>query len=392
MTHFPKRLLYVGFNRTYVNRTFAVLIRALQANHEIDFFGPGYQPEHTVAQGPQYWLDQHGPYDLLLFEHYTIMHDYLAKQRRPFGGDVTYFPHCAYGQYAPTLARFIDDFAGAKCFIVNWDVYGIEEKRTEHLERIGAFIADGSLAHETIAERAARLGANDEEAAVPGKGFWYGGGTDHWVNFVRRNRARVLAVPHAIGMEQFSFTPLASRENGFSVPGTNYAERESVYRFLSTRQRLQKLQTKIEDRLYSHTHSSLSSKRLLAIHHRYDAEIASSKIAYTSGSMYRTPVRKYFEIPALGAMPIGQVVEGFDELGFKDHHNFIIAETPKDVRRVLADYKEDEAQRIASNARKLILDQHSEPARARQLAESFQKIFDGSFKGSYWKEGGYRHY
>ena len=391
MTQPPKRLLYVGFNRTYVNRTFAVLIRALQANHEIDFFGPGYQPENILAQGPQHWLDRHGPYDLLLFDHYTIIHDHLAKQRKPFCGDVTYFPHSEYAKYAPTLARFIDNFDGAKCFIVNWDSYGIGVNRTEHLERIGAFIADGSQARESISERAERLGA-DYSVALPSKGFWYGGGTDHWVNFIKRNRERVLEVPHAIGMEQFSYTPLAFRENRFSVPGTNYAERECVYTFLTLRQRLQKLQTKIEDRFYLRTHSSLSSRRLLAIHHRYDAEIESSKIAYTSGSMYRSPVRKYFEIPALGAMPIGQVMEGFDELGFKDHHNFIIAESPEDVRRVLADYNEDEAQCIASNSRKLILDQHSEPARARQLAESIKKILDGTFKGSYWYDGIYNHY
>ena len=391
MTQTRKRLLYVGFNRSYVNRTFAVLIRALQALHDIDFFGPGYQPEHTLELGPQRWLDKHDPYDLLLFDHYTIMHDNLVQRRKPFGGDVTYFPHRAYAQYAPVFARFIDDYPGAKCFIVNWDVYGIEEKRTEHLERIGAFIADGSQARETIRERMERLGSYDEGAVI-GKGFWYGGGTDHWVNFIRRNRARVLEVPHAIGMEQFSYTPLECRRHGFAVPGTNYAEREGVYAFLTLGQRLKKLQTKVEDRLYSHTHPSLSSKRLLAIHHRYDLEISASKVVYTSGSMYRTPVRKYFEIPALGAMPIGQVMEGFAELGFKDNYNFIVAETPEDVRQVLANYKEDEAQRIASNARKLVLDQHSEQARAKQLTTSIEKICNDSFQGSYWKDGHYRHY
>jgi hypothetical protein len=385
-----KRLLYVGFNRAYVNRTFAVLIRALQANHEIDFFGPGYQPEHILVQGPQRWLDQHGPYELLLFDHYTIMHDHLTKQRRPFGADVTYFPHHAYYQYAPTLALFIDDFTGAKCFIVNWDVYGLEAKRTEHLERMGAFIADGSQARETIAERQERFGAYVKKG-VSSKGFWLGEGTDHWVNFINSNRQRVLEVPHAIGMDQFSYKPIASRENSFSVPGTNYAERENVYRFLTVHQRLQKLRTKIEDRLYTQTYSSLSSKRLLAIHHRYDAEIDNTKIVYTSGSIYRSPVRKYFEIPALGAMPVGQVMEGFDNLGFRNDFNFIIAETPEEVRRVLSEYKEDEAQRIATNARRLILEQHSEPARARQLTESIKKIVDGSFRGSYWHDGTYCH-
>jgi hypothetical protein len=362
----------------------------LQANHDVDFFGPGYQAEEIVSLGPSRWLDQHGPYDMLLFDHYTIMHDHLARQQRPFGGDVTYFSHRAYVQSAPVLTKFIDDYPGPKCFIVNWDVYGIEERRTEHLERIGAFVADVSQARQTIAERAEQYGGK-VETEVGRKGFWFGRATDHWVNFIKRNRARVLEVPHAIGLEQFVFTPMETRTNLFSVPGTNYSERESLYSFLSTSQRLRKLRIKVEDRICSRIHSSLSEKRLLAIHHRYDAEIANSKVAYTSGSVFRCPVRKYFEIPALGALSIGQIVEGFAELGFKDRHNFLIAETPADVANVIVDYNEDEAQQIADRARQLVLERHSEPARARQLANSFHRIFSGTFKGSYWENGNYLH-
>lgn len=385
------KMLYVGFNRTYVNRTFSVLIRALQANHTIDFFGPGYQPEKTLEEGPQYWLDKHGPYDLLLFDHYTIMYDNLVKLRRPFGGDVIYFTYDSYGRYAPSLAKFIENYSAAKCFIVNWDVYGIAEKRTDHLEQIGAFIADGSLARQTIAERRDNFITNNDKESSS-KGFWYGGATDHWVNFLKRNRHRVIEMPHAIGTEQFSYTPISSRKYILSVPGTNYSERQNVYRFLSSRQIIQKLKTKFEDKFYSKIYSSLSTKRLLAIHLRYDTELATSKMAYTSGSLFRTPVRKYFEIPAMGAMPIGQVVEGFDSLGFVNNHNFVIAETSENVNDVLADYKDDEIQRIASNARELILNKHSEFARARQFAESINKIFLGEFKGSYWNAGEYHHY
>ena len=108
--------------------------------------------------------------------------------------------------------------------------------------------------------------------------------------------------------------------------------------------------------------------------------------------MYRVPVRKYFEIPALGAMPVGQMMEGFEEIGFKCNENFILAETPEAVRQILADYDETHAQTIASNARNLIIAQHSEPARASQLADSFERILNGSFEGSYWSNGIYCHH
>ncbi|HUP79989.1 MAG TPA: hypothetical protein VM260_15660, partial [Pirellula sp.] len=86
-----KRLLYVGFNRSYVNRTFAVLIRAIQADHDLDFYGPGFQKMQTLEHGIDRWIEKQGQYDLVLFDHYTIMQDEISKRKNPFMGDVIYF-------------------------------------------------------------------------------------------------------------------------------------------------------------------------------------------------------------------------------------------------------------------------------------------------------------
>jgi hypothetical protein len=390
MTAARKRLLYVGFNRAYVNRTYGVLVRALQYHHDIEFFGPGYQPTSFVQRGVESWVEEKGPYDLVLFDHYTIMHERIAKLARPFGGDVIHFTRDDYVRQAPRMAKFINEYSGIKLFLVNWDVYGIGQEWTDYLERIGTYVADIALTRMTIEERAAEFGT--DQAGAEQRGFWYGGGTDHWVHFLRRNRHKVLEIPHAIGMEQFCFTPLESRPKRFAVPGTNYREREQVYDILSKRQRISKLVQKVEDRVVSYFQPSLSPQRLVRIHQRYDLEISASQTAFTSGSRFRTPVRKYFEIPALGAMPLGQRMEGFRDLGFQDGENFVIAETPEDVRRTLARFDVIEAQRIAENARSLVLEQHSEAARALQLAKSIKEILGGTFKGSYWTNGGYLHY
>lgn len=391
MTEQPlKRLLFVGFNRSYANRTFLVLIRALQQYYHIDFFGPGYQSDQDLENGPSSWAERHGPYDMLLFDHYSIMQDAIRVRKKPFAGDVLHFPVFQYFQYAESLANFIEGYTGKKLFLVNWDVYGISKERTEHLERIEAYIADCTQSRLTIEERQDAYGGGENEE-LNGKGFWDGAATDHWVHFVRRNRHKVLEVPHAIGLEQFAYTPLERRRWKFTVPGTSYHERKVLYRLLEPTQRAQRFWNKISDRCYSETHISFTSRRLQHIFLRYDSEIANSKLAFTSGSKYRTPVRKYFEIPALGTVPIGQIMEGFQELGFRDGENFIVAESPDAVRGIVADFPTEVAQDLATAARELILRQHSQYARANQLRLSFELIDNNSFAGSYWSNGEYLH-
>jgi len=385
------RLLYVGFNRTYVNRTFSVLMRSAHAHHDIDYFGPGYKSEEVVAAGLERWIDSNGPYDLVLFDHYLIMHDQISQRKKPFASDLLHFPIQAFSRFAPTLKEFVTRYRGKKCFIANLDVYGIKESETAELEHMDAFIIDSSMWSRTIQEKQETFGDTIEDE-VSRAGFIAGRSTDSWVAFLKRNRTRIIQLPHAIGMDQFSFAPLETRKNVLCIPGTSYSERAKLYHLLSHSQRLRRLAYKVQDRISATLTSSLSSKRLLNTHYRYDTEIASSKLAFTSGSIFRSPVRKYFEIPALGALPIGQVVEGFEELGFTDGENFIIAESAVEIKSILSSFSDSSYQSIATAAQQLILRAHSEPARAQQLAMSIRRILTGRFKGSFWHKGCYLHF
>lgn len=383
------RLLFVGFNREYVNRTLSILLRAVRAHHTLDMFGPGFQQHDVVARGPERWLEAHGPYDLVLFESYVFEHDAVAVRERPFAGDCLRMRRQDFFTQGPALQAFVLRYSGAKVFISNWDVYSVSQDRVRQLDESGAYICDGSMSRFTIEEKQQMFGGLH---AVGGesRGFVGGRGTDNWLNFLRARRQRLLEVPHCIGLEQTSFTPLISRPVQFAVPGTSYRERKDVYGLLTLRQRGQQVIDRVAAKLHG-LRDTLSPSRIRQLHAQYDDGIARSRLAFTSGSVYRSAVRKYFEIPALGAVPVGQVVEGFDDLGFKNGHNFVVAETPGDVRRVIFELKDDDAQVIASRARQFVIDTHSEPARARQLAESFARISNGTFRGSYWSNGSYEH-
>lgn len=384
------RVLFVGFNRQYVNRTFSVLLRSVQAHHELDFFGPGFQDDQAMAGGPDKWIETKGPYDLVLFESYTLEHDAITERPNPFAGDCLNMSRSDFITYGPALREFVRRYAGPKVFVANWDVYAITARRVEELAESGAYVCDGSFSKLSLEEKEDAFRTKLRRTPVS-KGFIGGTPTDHWVDFIKASRNLVLEVPHTIGLEQTSYTPVRSRPTRFVVPGTNYAERTSVYRFLTGAQRFYHLSERIRDRAYARTHAHLTPAKLRELHSRYDAIIAQSCMAYASGSAYRSPVRKYFEIPALGAAAIGQVVEGFAELGFVNGRNFLVAETPKAVEEMLRGHALDEIQGIASRARQLIIKRHSEPARGEQLKQSFERICAKNFNGSLWKDGEYHH-
>lgn len=385
------RVLFVGFNRQYVNRSLAVLLRAVQANHVLELFGPGFRDREELQAGPERWVETHGPYDVVLFDSYVFEHDAVARRARPFLGDCLNLRPDEFFTFGPILQSFVQRYSGTKVFIANWDFYAISEERVRQLDESGAFVCDCSMSGLTISEKENAFGI-----ALTNKvwsvGFIGGYGTDHWLNFRNARQHRFLDIPHSIGLEQTCYVPLGNRPQRFTVPGASYQERVTMYRFLTPTQRLLQLHEKLGLKLYFLRHDSLTPKKLRQIQAEYDSSLSHSRLAYVSGGPYRLPVRKYFEIPALGAVPVGQVVEGFAELGFVDGHNFIVAETTDDVSRVITDYSHAEAQVVASRARQLIIEKHSEPARARQLKDSFERIIGGRFRGSYWQAGEYRHH
>ena len=58
----------------------------------------------------------------------------------------------------------------------------------------------------------------------------------------------------------------------------------------------------------------------------------------------------------------------------------------------MASYSLKQAQKIAEKAQELILGQHTVLYRNKQIRETFDKIFSGSFEGSFWQQGKYSHF
>ena len=78
-------------------------------------------------------------------------------------------------------------------------------------------------------------------------------------------------------------------------------------------------------------------------------------------------------------MPIGWKCNGFENLGFKDGENFIVAENKETLSKYLSGLQDTKLSQIARNAQKLVFEKHSDYARISQLSESLKLIIDNSF-------------
>ena len=102
------------------------------------------------------------------------------------------------------------------------------------------------------------------------------------------------------------------------------------------------------------------------------------------------PIRKFFEIPASGAVLVCTPFSGFRDAGFIDKENAIICE-PEDIMEVHRWLEADSsrAQRIADAGRAMVIKNHSVKAWAEQFSKIFESVLDGTFAGGRWGEGSF---
>jgi hypothetical protein len=322
-----------------------------------------------------------------MFDSYVLEWENVAGRAKPFALEHVEFPVNALSRWGEQLRRFCLTFAGIRIFFANWDYYSVSERAVEPLAARGCYVVDASMAKHTTRERAEIFGRRHGWRANDVK-LWQGG-TDTWLCFINDQRARVLSLPHCVGVDQYSLRSTERRTTRFLAPGANYGERRAVYGFTDLHRRAGMVADRIADKLYAWSHESLSERRLREIRSRYDDAVSNSQCAFVSGGPHSTPVRKYFEIPALGAAPVGHRCEGFDELGFLDGQSFVVAERPEQVRSFLRDADTQTISGVARAAQSLVMSRHSEAARAEQFRRSIEMMGEGRFRGSAWRNGEY---
>ena len=113
----------------------------------------------------------------------------------------------------------------------------------------------------------------------------------------------------------------------------------------------------------------------------------NSQFSYTCGSEIKWPVRKFFEIPAAGAVLLCSEFNGMRDAGFIHGENCMIID-PNNIHEILSKAKKtNKFDKIARNGRDMIATSHSLSKRSEQLSVAIDKTLDASFCGADWVNG-----
>lgn len=379
------RLLYIDANVSFINPTRNLLPVAIMSAADVTFFGPGHVSSDILARGLPAFIDAHGPFDLAVSNTLVLFSDmkdpaaYAETVRRAYAyegalDDLHYLPVLAK-QFAeltlPRLAVLLEnDF-------YNWTA----RERDLVASRADYFIGFGEELSPLIVDMPYVRMERFANSA-----------TDIWANFAKHNRSRIASLPHFVSDSEFAIAPLSARPHDWSIMGVQYHARGvardalraiSIEPVMDTRMRRV---LNLARRLRLLRGEKRIAQRFL--NQNFGDRIASTRFSYTCGSGLMMPIRKFFEIPAAGAVLVCRPFYGFSALGFEDGVNCVVSEPERigDVHHRLT-YDQDFAQRMASAGQKLVFERHSLAARARDLADIFKALSAQKFFGSHWVGG-----
>lgn len=382
------RLLYVDANASFINPTRNLLPVALMAAADVTFFGPGHVSSDVLARGLSAFVDARGPFDVVASNTLVLFSDmkdpaaYAETVKRAYAyegepDDLHYLPVLAK-QFAsldiPRIAILLEN-----------DFYNWTTRERDLVEsRADVFIGFGEELSPHLADMPyVKMERFASQA------------TDIWADFAHRHKSRIASLPHFVSESEFNITPLSARPHLWSIMGVQYHARgvaRDALRAISVEP--------IMDSRFRRVLSLLRKLRLLRgekrivqrfLNQDFGDRIAATRFSYTCGSGLMMPIRKFFEIPAAGAVLVCRPFHGFSALGFEDGVNCIVSEPERiaDVHQRLT-YEPEFAQRVASAGQKLVLERHALSARARDLGEILRAIAAKRFAGSEWVGGHHR--
>lgn len=380
------KILFVGFNAKYINPTNQLIPLMLKLFADVVLYGPGFVSDEVLRSGLSVFAKKHGPFDFIA----TITQ--LAVETNPGDAENFYRRYSLIQWGRASIRDFIIDSSQHMqtskttkvTFVMDLDTYNV---KAELLQKLGQF-SDYIVAWgKGFCKKKSELLYLDKEGAFKDKsaiGLWF--------DFCEQNNEKFINIGHFVGANEFDFCPTSIRLYDVSVAGQLYYTRNKSLRMLKRSKKLcvgttsyrvfYSLMTKIGlspySRLVPHTLYSILFKQVLS----------RSKISMTDGSAYDAVIRKFMEIPAAGALLLARPCVGFESMGFKDGESAIVLDEEDPVGQVLELLANPlRLQSIASKGQRMLWENHSIHARARQMEQSLIRILGGGFSGSTWRDG-----
>lgn len=376
------RILFVDARTTYVNPTGSLILKALQAAGDVQTFGPGYVSPTDLHRGLTAFLRHHGPFDVIvadaLFPTYKpqLADDLHRTYRQWRAGRYLAFGPDEMAEI-PRIADEIRSMSTPKAvLLMGFDLYNFtREAETDFDQSWGMLIGPDA---EMVPPLGTYEGPPDE---------FMSRANDVYHDFAARNRLRFLAFPHFVASNEFSSSTWRARRYDFSVPGQSYVRRGQV------RAHLKRLEASVAPTRGPLVGKALSAaglkpygrKPFISWYRRtFMREIETSRAGYTCGSSVQFPVRKFFEIPALGAVLLCDQIPSLPQLGLIPGDNCLTLKDDRDLALVneMMRAEPDNLATIAARGQELVRAKHSVKARGRQLQGALGRLAEDRWYGA----------
>ena len=383
------KLLLIDVCARYINPTNSLIPALLQLSADTVLYGPGYVEESELSGGLARFVEKHRDFDFYVtaridmeFSEYDL--SFYHKYMHP-----TYSP-AVLKAFSSDVVDFLRRTRVPKIvFLTGLDPYALPDKYAKIIAELdGHFVAWAQGFTRPL---------NDLDFDVFSKEEFFsryknkGRDFERWHKITAEYRDKFINLGHFVAETEFAWTSLDNRGDKAVVPGQMYVRREAVRKELARRKMLArsgifKFAVSAMDHLGLRPHARPLLQTLY--NQTFVQAIGSARYAYTDGSGYDYPIRKYFEIPALGTLLLCAPCAGFEQLGFVDCKNAVVV-APAEIGEAIEWLRRSpaEAQKIADAGRKLTWDRHSLRARAEQFGRCLASITTRRFLGSRWESG-----
>lgn len=356
-------LLVLGQRQSYVNPSRRVFYDALARDGAV-FAGPG----HEIGGGRLADLAaRHGPFDAVLAELWAIW----PGMAEPYA---THQPPDLFEFGVPVVLSALQ-----------YDLHNLQAEFFDHARRCAAVLTSVASPQFMSAWPPERVRREP----------WF----DHGAFAVRNPQAfdeRFVLMPHTLAAAEFAWTPWRSRKHDVSLLGVGYDFRRRARLHLAGRRDLRSefLDDKLHRALARAFVSAPWAMRLLGADWLYRARFAAalrgSRVSVTCEGSIDYPIRKFFEIPAAGALLAARFFSYATELGFVPGLNCLaLDDDPKSIEAVLDFALSDSvaAESMARRGQETMRALHADDRRVRQFCALVAALRGGRFVRARWRDG-----
>lgn len=388
------RLLYIDCSVEAVNPTASLTpLLAARVSEDVTYFGPGYSSHSDLDGGIARFADRQGPFDVVLIgPHASVLH----RSREQAEASAAYISKfCAL---APKRDQILNFFNGLPAelprinarlrviSLLNFDYYATTRDQLDRIDELGLDIWGPNRQFVSRLHELPDYATQEKHYKAKASRL-----SDTFAEFLERNPERVFPAVHFVADTEFHLRNLDERRYTVGVPGVEYVLRKQAIK------RLRETATRIAPKTVFHLYRALG-RIGMNIYARYVTlklyqltfrqSLFDTRFVYTARGGFGIPIRKFFEIPAAGALMFCSSPNGFAALGFRDGEAFV--EAPPDAlpERVGQLLREPErAQQIAQRGQQVTWRSHTLEARARQLRVMLDARLSGTYAGARWVDG-----